>query len=469
MSPSQWKRNQPPTPVEGVVGNEQVEYTGKYIVVLREDGVREGLETIKEVSGLKNVCSTTDFAGAEVKMNQVDQADVYLLDQLKIAVVDADPTQLIGLQSAATESSAILLVEPEQIMYALAEPPPLSQVPLDYLRGYRDAVNHLYTQLSDGELNQANEGAVTSPYADRPEHTWGLQATGADRSPYSGRGVRIAVLDTGIDLGHPDFVNRINPAYVRSFVSGQDVNDLNGHGTHCVGTSLGFQQATAGGRRYGCAYRGEIFVGKVLSNAGSGTDEWILTGINWAITNQCQVISMSLGAPVRPGQPYSGVYETVAQRALQSTPGTLIVAAAGNDSRRPGTYSRLSPPRPVGRPANCPSIMAVAAVDAHLQIAPFSNGGVDPNGGSVDIAGPGVAVFSSWPDPELSPGGPARYHTLSGTSMAAPHVAGIAAMWLEASGSSMTARALWQHLTAYARPLTLPKQDVGAGLVQAPL
>lgn len=185
---------------------------------------------------------------------------------------------------------------------------------------------------------------------------------------------------------------------------------------------------------------------------------------------------MSLGARVQPGETFSTIYENVAQRALRSSPGTLIVAAAGNDSRIPGTNNRFEPPKPVGRPANCPSILAVAAVDANLGIAPFSNGGINPSGGGVDIAGPGVGVFSSVPDPfppNVQPSGPGRpwpprYHSISGTSMATPHVAGIAAMWLEAGGPGTTAQALWQLLTGNARRLTLPSRDVGAGLVQAP-
>jgi len=228
----------------------------------------------------------------------------------------------------------------------------------------------------------------------------------------------------------------------------------------------------AGGvRRYGCAFGGDIYVGKVLSNQGSGADSAILAGINWAITNSCRVISMSLGARVQPGGAFSSIYENVAQRALTSNPGALIIAAAGNDSNRPIVIA------PVSRPANCPSILAVAALDSNLGIARFSNGGINPNGGGVDVAGQGVSVFSSVPDSFPAwdqPGGPGRpwpprYHTISGTSMATPHVAGIAAMWLEARGAGTTAQGLWQLLTGSAVRLLLPSRDVGAGLVQGPV
>lgn len=450
------------------------EFTGKYLVLLRDDGVKEGLLAIKNASGLKEVCNAADYASAAVEMADAENAEVFVLDKLKVAVVDVDPTQLGGLQAATSSDGAILAIEPERIMYALTDSQ-ISRLPFEYLRGYKDAVNHLYAELTGDVAVDAVEAFVT--LADTTQFTWGLHATRVHQSPFSGRGVRVAVLDTGFDLDHPDFVGRNVTS--RSFVTGQSVNDLNGHGTHCIGTSLGFQQLAGGARRYGCAFRGDIFVGKVLSNAGSGGDSGILAGINWAITNQCRVVSMSLGAPVQPGESFSAVYENVAQRALQSNPGTLIVAAAGNDSRIPGTNNRFEPPRPVGRPANCPSILAVAAVDASMSIAPFSNGGINPNGGGVDIAGPGVAVFSSVPIPfpaSVQPihpitrpvAWPERYHTISGTSMACPHVAGIAAMWLEARGATTTAQALWQHLTGNARRLMLPSRDVGTGLVQAP-
>jgi subtilisin family serine protease len=201
------------------------------------------------------------------------------------------------------------------------------------------------------------------------------------------------------------------------------------------------------------AYEAEIYAGKVLSNAGSGTDSQILAGINWAVANKCAVISMSLGARTQVGQPFSIVFETVALRAAQA--GSLIVAAAGNDSRRPTMIL------PVSHPANCPSIMAVAALDASMAIAYFSNRGINPLGGQIDVAGPGVDVYSSSPMPT-------RYRRMSGTSMATPHAAGVVALLAEANPAARGA-ALGRLLTATARRLaSLPSADVGTGLVQAP-
>jgi subtilisin family serine protease len=280
--------------------------------------------------------------------------------------------------------------------------------------------------------------------------TWGLIVTRVIRSRFSGRGIRVAVLDTGLDLRHPDFAGR-NITH-QSFVAGQTTQDGHGHGTHCIGTASG-PARPAVLPRYGVAYASDIFAGKVLSNQGSGSDQSILGGINWAVANRCAVISMSLGARTFPNQPFSVIFEAVASRALRA--GTLIVAAAGNESRR--SQGIISP---VAHPANCPSIMAVGAIDVRLALADFTNRGINPNGGQVDIVGPGVDVYSSWPMPT-------RYRTISGTSMATPHVAGIAALIAE-SNPAARGLALALRLIQTARRLNLPNVDVGAGLVQAP-
>jgi subtilisin family serine protease len=423
---------------------QEPELTGRYLVLLREDAITEGIQMLGELS------STNTSRSGEA------QADTtILLNTLGVAIVSAEPEQVRSLRISTEEDSPILAIEPERVVYALTDIASNNNVEqprsrntidskVDYLQGYRDGVNHLVSKLIPSEQTQPTNQAI-----DESVTTWGLQATNVVQSNYSGRSIKVAVLDTGIDLKHPDLIGR--SVTTKSFIEGEDVQDGNGHGTHCIGTACGTNKPTRL-PSYGIAYNCEIYAGKVLSNEGSGSDTGILQGIEWAIANGCHVISMSLGAPARVGEPFSPVYEEVAKRALRR--GTLIVAAAGNESRRDTGIIK-----PVARPANCPSIMAVAALDSALQIARFSNRGINPNGGQVDIAGPGVAVYSSWPMPT-------QYRSISGTSMATPHVAGIAALHAEATG--LRGLELWSVLTRTARRLPLPSEDVGTGLVQAP-
>jgi subtilisin family serine protease len=435
--------------------------TGRYLVLLGSEASRAGGKVLTDIAGMR-VASTADFAQGVIEPDKLGDANAILLQELGIAVVDTPPDQIRSLNLAtAEEGSGILAIEAERVVYALQDQPmvgiapsmqrqgPLEHPPgsLEYLLGYRDAINHLVARMVGGVAAEA----VLAPtlVLDESQFTWGLQSTKVTASQYSGRGIRVAVLDTGMDLQHPDFLGRRIVA--QSFIEGEEAQDGHGHGTHCIGTACGSDQPSTL-PRYGIAHKAEIYAGKVLSNQGSGQDGGILQGIEWAIRNQCAVISMSLGAGVAPGQTFSRVFERVARRALAA--GTVIIAAAGNESERPGFIA------PVGHPANCPSIMAVGAVDVQGQIAPFSCGGLNPDGGQVDIAAPGVDVYSSWPRPTL-------YRRLRGTSMATPHVAGIAALIAEADPNAR-GRSLLQVLAQTARRLNLPSRDVGAGFVQAP-
>jgi subtilisin family serine protease len=257
------------------------------------------------------------------------------------------------------------------------------------------------------------------------------------------------VLDTGLDLNHPDFSGRV--IQTKSFVAGETIDDMQGHGTHTAGTIAG-PKVSHIGRRYGVAPSVELYVGKVLNNRGAGREADILEGMNWAIENKCVAISMSLGRPVEVGERPDPLYEEVGSAALRE--GSLIIAAAGNESGR--DFGHIAP---VGAPANSPSIIAVAAVDPTLKVAFFSDGGINPDGGEVNVSAPGVSVYSSFPRPQLS-------RVLQGTSMACPHVAGIAALWAE-SDPALRGEKLWKALERSARDLG-SNRDYGRGLVAAP-
>lgn len=390
--------------------------TGRSVVVFSEQ-VRDDPEAIaaelRSVAGVTSVIGTAGYRAGPLDADAAAAAGAIAFDALGVAVVARDPSELAAsVDSAGAAGGAVVAVEPERVMHAIAVERP----------------------------------GAAALFTDDSAFTWGLRATGVDETSATGRGIRVAVLDTGLDLEHPDFAARA--VTTLSFVAGRAARDGHGHGTHCTGTACG-PAIPSEGRRYGIAAQTEIFAGKVLDDRGSGTDASILAGIDWAIANRCGVISLSLGADLRT---VSTAYETVGRRALQA--GALIVAAAGNNAAR--SFGNLGF---VGVPANSPSIMAVAAVDMDLRIADFSAAGNPVEGGEIDIAAPGVAVYSSWRMPQ-------RHNTISGTSMAAPHVAGIAALVSQSTGA--TARSLWDALVEAAQGLDLPAADAGAGLVRAP-
>ncbi len=428
----------------GDTQNHVSDTTGRRIVVFAPDGGSSSYaSTLRQVAGMTSVASTADFQGQVLDIEQSRSAQATIFAELGVAVVDADADQIIALDAMCADDGAIRSIEPERVQRIRADQSGGGSP--DYLRGYRDGVTDLSERLGGATTSAVDAG----PIIDTDQFTWGLIATGVSTTAATGAGIKVAVLDTGFDLTHPDFVGRSITA--QSFVSGEQPQDGHGHGTHCVGTSCG-PLAPPTGRRYGIAHGAEIYVGKVLGNDGGGADAGILAGINWALVNGVQVVSMSLGADVRE---VSKAYETVGRRALDA--GTLIVAAAGNNANRP------SDPGFVGVPANSPSIVAVGAIDGALAIAPFSARSTTVDGGNVDIAAPGVDVYSSWP---VFGSAPSRYNTISGTSMATPHVAGIAALWCQTTGRR--GRDLWTTLTQEARRLTIPASDVGSGLVLAP-
>jgi subtilisin len=423
------------------------------IVVFRPGSGKAGAAFLRDRAGLK-LASTADAASGALDPGQVKDAGGVIFDKLNAAVITGEPDQL---RLAAGVAGGPLIAASSTVRVLVAISQAYGSGPsgrtasagdtAEYLRGYRDGI-----------LSMAGGGAtgpgrpVAPPVAaavhDETEATWGLQVTGVLNSKHTGEGVKVAVLDTGIALGHPDFVGRVVAS--QSFVPGvTTAEDGHGHGTHVAGTACGPLQPTRG-PRYGVAPGAQLYVAKVLGDDGFGLDPWFLAGLNWSLTQRCRIANMSLAG--EPGASYDLNFEYIVQAALEQ--GMLVVGAAGNESNR-----ALGDIRPVDHPANCPSILAVAAVDAAMNVANFSNAGYDPREGQIDIAGPGVDVLSAWP--------PDRTLFDSGTSMAAPHVTGIAALYAQAFPTA-TARELWTLLTTHSRRLNLPSADVGAGLVTAP-
>lgn len=311
--------------------------------------------------------------------------------------------------------------------------------------------------------------------------SWGIGAVGADASPFDGTDVVVAVLDTGIDAGHVAFQG-VN--ITQKDFTGAGNGDAHGHGTHCAGTIFG---RDVNGTRIGVA-RGvkRALIGRVLGANGGGTSDMIFKAINWASEEGAHVVSMSLGFDfpglvkelVQGGWPvdlatsaalegYIGnarVFDTLMalnQARTAFGAGTLVVAAAGNESHRD-----QNPDHEVSAslPAAANDVIAVGALDkaagGMFQVASFSN--TNP-----DLSAPGVDIISAKRGGGLVGS--------SGTSMACPHVAGVAALWWQAINQSPVphkAEVVLARMRAAARANVFAAgtdvADRGEGLATAP-
>ncbi|MBC7926559.1 MAG: S8 family peptidase [Bryobacteraceae bacterium] len=260
----------------------------------------------------------------------------------------------------------------------------------------------------------------------------------------TGKGVKVAILDSGIDSTHPD----LEVAGGASLVEGVDSwEDDNGHGTHCAGIAgaRNFQKGSVG-----VAPECELYAVKVLRGGGEarGNLSWILAGMQWAAQNGMHVVSMSLGSPAITATATCIVaYQRSAQLLLNS--GCLLVCSAGN--------AFLTSQPWVNQPARCPGFMAVASVDASREISPTSSRGPESLSqlAGVEISAPGVLVRST------IPGG--KYRVASGTSMACPHISGAAAL-VRQLNPSWTPGQIRNRLKQTATPIGDPV-TFGAGLL----
>lgn len=310
--------------------------------------------------------------------------------------------------------------------------------------------------------------------------SWGLEAIGALSSPFQGRGITVAVLDTGIDSSHPAFEGI---ELVEEDFTGQGNGDVHGHGTHVAGTIFG---KSVNGYRMGVAPGiKKALIGKVLDATGGGTTKQISEAILWAITKGANIISMSLGIDfpsmqarlVRDGYPdkvatsmaleryrenimlFTRIGEMATNWDLESQP-VILLAASGNESKRdlnPDHEIAASPPAAAGE---IKAIGAVGKSDEGYYTAPFSNT-------NVELTAPGVDIVSA------AIGG--GFRKMDGTSMATPHVAGVLALWGEKiliEQDTFDTENLWMNVKFSASRDNFRKPydrlDVGKGLVKAP-
>ncbi len=255
----------------------------------------------------------------------------------------------------------------------------------------------------DAGSNGKGGGAKPAPSQPAQTTPWGITRVGAPVSGNAGTGIKVAVIDTGIDLDHPDLAANVQSG--ATFV-GSSAEDDNGHGTHVAGT-IGALDNSIG--VVGVAPEVSLYPVKVLDRRGSGTWSAVAGGITWAGDNGMAVANMSLG-----GSSSSSALEAACTYAEGQ--GVLLVAASGNSGDGNTSTTELS------YPAAYSSVVAVGATSSTDSLASFSN-----TGSFVELSGPGVSVNSTYKGDV--------YKTLNGTSMASPHAAGVAAL-------------LWKGLTA---------------------
>lgn len=403
--------------------NLSVPYTGRMLVQL--DAKTSIASVIRQAKAVGLQLTTLDGEGTKKESTGgagkkeggnlnllLGQFDGVIFEQLRLVIVNEGSAAKLE-QLLAVKDSAFVHVEPER------------------------------------KLRATQAGSKGKPrgvgFKDSTAATWGIQAMNILASNFTGKGVKVAVLDTGFDFTHPDFSGRT--IHRKCFTGAKQALDKEGHGTHCAGIACGGRKG-AEGARYGVAPGARLYIGKILDDAGEGTDGQALAGIEWALEKGCQVISMSLGAPVDDGLPHSAVFEAVAQVALKR--GSLLLAAAGNESSREDGEIGT-----VNHPANCPSIVAVGGLTQTLHVGDYSCAGSERSVGQVDIAAPGDQVLSA------RPGG--RYQRQTGTSMATAMVAGVAALLWEQYPDAHAAE-IGLRLMQQARRLPWASKDVGVGL-----
>ncbi|WAZ27184.1 S8 family peptidase [Streptomyces cinnabarinus] len=359
---------------------------------------------------------------------------------------------------------------------------------LKVIVGYQGAATGTKADVREsGELRRTlkslNADAVQTPYAETPDlwdavtnsgrtasgiaHIWldGTRKATLDKSVaqigapkawsagYDGKGVKIAVLDTGVDANHPDLKDQVIAA--KNFTPAATAEDKVGHGTHVASIAAG-TGAKSGGKYKGVAPGAQVLNGKVLDDTGSGDDSGILAGMEWAAEQGAQVVNLSLGGMDTPEvDPLEA-----AVNKLSAEKGILFAIAAGN-----------SGPESVGSPGSADAALTVGAVDDKDKLADFSSTGPRLGDGAIkpDVTAPGVDITAasakgSLIEQEVGEK-PPGYLTISGTSMATPHVAGAAAI-LKQQHPEWTYAELKGALTASTKGGKYTPFEQGSGRIQ---
>jgi subtilisin family serine protease len=272
-------------------------------------------------------------------------------------------------------------------------------------------------------------GGTTQPPQVLP---WGIHRVAADSvwPLTTADPIKVAIVDTGIQTNHPDLMANVKGGY-SAVAYTTKYNDDNGHGTHVAGIVAGVNNTIG---VVGAAPAADLYAVKVLDKQGSGWLSDIIEGLQWSVANKMGVVNMSLGTPT-----YVAAFDTAVQNTIAA--GVVVVAAAGNSGPTEGT---------VNYPGAFPNVIAVGATDSADNIAWFSSRGPE-----VTLCAPGSEIFSTYKG--------STYATLSGTSMASPHVAGVAALVLNTAPTGVYNAdndGVWQPAEVRAK-LIARAQDLG--------
>jgi subtilisin family serine protease len=334
-----------------------------------------------------------------------------------------------------------------------------------------DAAADLLAALRDQRDNTRTPKARTAAAAPSSLKVWldaPVEALDVDSSPqigapeaweagYTGEGVTVAVLDTGVDTTHPDLDDVTIGA--RDFTGAGTTTDGFGHGTHVASIALGSGEASGGANR-GVAPGADLLVGKILADDGYGRTSWMIDGMEWAASEDADIVNLSLG---QPGYYSDGTDpSSLAVDALSAEHGTLFVIAAGNE----GEYGNGT----VTAPGSAGSALTVGAVDDADEVTWFSSRG--PRGGDnalkPDVAAPGDAIVAARAaGTTMGPVVDDLHVSASGTSMATPHVAGAAAV-LKQARPELTGQELKSILMGSAQDTPGTVWDEGAGRIYLP-
>jgi len=396
----------------------------------------------------RQVHFATTYTGGSVRVLPSDVAAL-VPEHLDPALFDVTGLIRAGLDDASSPTLPLIMRSAVGLRAAGRSLPSIGAVAVDLPK---DTTTSVASASATIWLDAPVRAAAGRAQARRDErldrNLTQIGAPAAWAAGLSGAGVRVAVLDTGVDATHPDLAGQV--AAAENFTGTPDATDHNGHGTH-VASLLAGTGAAAGGARRGVAFGASLLSGKVLDDNGNGRFSDIIAGMEWAAGQGARIVNMSLGSDV----PSTGRDPlSLAVDALTASHGVLFVATAGNNGPAAGT---------VGAPGAADAALTIGAVDRRDRLAPFSARGPRLGDHAVkpDLVAPGVDIVAARAA-GTSLGDPVSrlYTRLSGTSMAAPQVAGAAAL-LAQQRPQWTPAMLKAALTGTATPL--PEGAFAAG------